>query len=528
MASPKPSAFAIVVVSCFLPGAFSFSLKDSLQEIDDNSSGPIDSLMKLERDMISMITTDSTELGADMKKTVKNTITMLDKEVMGSIKKSFKADTKALAALKAAFDKCASGRKRYKLKISSKARVGRNTYTRLRNCKVGQRESESLRYREWQACEKLLTEEKQNRKIQCDEFNEISGQWSSKVKKCHQHGKSPNKYVAWIYWNKEEWKTGIDKYDKEEKECVDARAKVRATRKKCRKLKYKWVLKRRFCWSVQEQLEQNSCRILDNTMSVNEFYPNCYNPALSAYQREVVLLRKQESNRNYEYTALERVKCYLNVFTLPAGSKTKELAKCRATDFSTTKYNLNYWPAPAKLPTMGRRPYACQESFLAKYYVKKFDQYAPVNKCEWCSAHTPTPPPTPEPTPVPTAFPTPPPTAPPTPPPTLAKGEGCKITFYSKRNFRGKRGTWAFPGTKFVGAKMNDKLQSWKGVGSQCKFCFYKHSNYITSLGNRLAAKVKKMSTKSIKQGVESEETMMKQVSSIRILDMRYTKDCPK
>lgn len=528
MASPKRSAFAIVLVACSLPGAFSFSLQDSLQEIEDNSSGPIESLMKLERDMISMITTDSTQLGVDMTKAVQSTIDLLEKEVEGSIKKSWQADTQALAKLKAAFDKCASGRKSYTLKISSKTSQEALSYTSLLTCKVGRHDSESVRYRKWQSCEKLLSEETESRTIKCNEFNEVSGKWNVNVDGCRGHGKSPNTYVTWIHWNKDNWKNAIHIYDTKERECVKARAKVKETKDKCKSLKQKWTNKRNSCHSLQKGLELISCRILDNTISVNEFYPNCYNPALSAYQREVVLLRKQESNRNYEYTALARVKCYLNVFTLPEGSKTTELAKCRTTDFSTTKYNLNYWPAPAKLSAMARQPYACQDNFLAKYYENKFDQYAPANKCEWCSAHTPTPPPTPEPTPVPTPFPTPPPTAPPTPPPTLAKGEGCKITFYSKKNFEGKKGTWAFPGTKFVGEKMNDKLQSWKGVGSQCKFCFYKHSNYITSLGNRLAAEVKKLSTKSITEGVDSEETMMKQVSSIRILDMRYTKDCPE
>lgn len=520
----RPCATAFVVVAAalsVLPGACA----SSLQEMRYNSSDPMDSLMKLQNDIVAMITADSKELSADMTKTVKSTIEMLDKEVNTSIKKSHLADTKALRALKEAFEKCSRGRKQYVMRINGREIQRSRILAKMRKCKIGSRpETEETRLKTWIASKANARDACFEQKTSCDKWAEHAA--NPPVQECKRYAKAG--YVPWIKGNAVRlWLNWIQRHDYLQKICTRNRKKCIDARKKQRADKNKWLMKRRTCRALQERHELWSCKILDETLSVNSYYPNCYNPALSAYQKEVVLLRKQEANRNYEYISLARVKCYLNVFTLTdATKKTAELNKCRATDFSTTKYNLNYWPAPDKQPMMGKRPYACIQDFRSKYYTG-FPLGAPVNKCQWCSAHTPTPPPTPEPTASPTPFPTPPPTAPPTPPPTLAKGEGCEITFFSKKHFRGTKGTWKFPGTKFVGAMMNDKLQSWKAKGSQCKFCFYKHSKYIKFLGDRLAAKSSKLSDKPFAKGLEPERVMMKQVSSIRILDMRYTRNCP-
>lgn len=480
--------------------------------------------MKLENDMIAMITTDSTELSTDMKQTVKKTVDMLDQEVLGSIAKSFRADRKALGELKKVFGKCRLARTRFFRKINQKKRAQRRNYAQLKLCRKWY-DGESKRRQKYLACVRKKKAQTEEKVAECNEFAEVVGKAPTVVRNCVNHGSD---YLTWITWNRDAWKNYKESYDKEQKECVDAKKAVIKTTHSCRNLRRLWRAKKRQCKYRQIRVELFSCKVLDLTINVNENYAACYDPALSAYQKEVVLLRKQEANRNQEWKALARVKCYLNVFSKSYSSKKDEMQKCRTTDFSTTAYNLNYWTAPRKFSRVSRRPYPCNPDYVAKYYTSTFDKFAPASKCQWCAAHTPTPPPTPEPTPFPTPFPTPPPTKPPTPPPTLAKGQGCKITIYSKKKFRGRRKSFKFPGKWFVGNWLNDKLQSWKATGSQCKFCFYKHARYKDWVGDRLAAKVRKLSTKSAKKGLPSEQEMMRQMSSVRILDMRYTTKCPK
>lgn len=276
-------------------------------------------------------------------------------------------------------------------------------------------------------------------------------------------------------------------------------------------------------------MELNSCRRLEYTVRINKNYPSCYNPALSAYQRLVVLLRKKEVQRLDEWRAVQRIKCFLTVFSggSSSTSTSEKIDACRKKKFHTDKYDLNYWDAPGKYGPLKVQPYACSADYVAQYYRNKFhNKYAPANECKWCSAHRPTPPPTPELTPEPTPWPTPPPTAKPTPAPTKARGEGCKVKLYRRKNFGGTPLTIKFDnkdcgndkycyGKAFIGHNSNDKTKSWKAEGDQCKFCFYKHANYYDLLGSHLATEVK------------DNGPAIQQLSSVRILDMRWQQFCP-
>lgn len=479
----------------------------------------------IENELVEMIQGDSVHMTDDMKKTVERTIKMLDDEVLAKIKSSTQNDKKTLKGIKDKFDNCASTRRSANEDIKGKEKKFKDTHKELVACRKGD-DGEGERNEVQTECHKVEEGLKEKKGQECAEAAAEINEYEKMVKLCKQQGK--NGYVTFITWNEDAFRLQNDKHDKELKECNDATKAHDDKVHECVQASWAFVQKKGTCENEQKALEINSCFRLTDTVDMNEAYRNCYNPVLTEYQRTILILKKAESERNEQWQALARIKCFLDVFTMTNNKqRTDQIDMCRKKDFSTTKWNLIYWPAPPKEKAREIKPFACNSEFEALYYKNSFDPtWAPSSPCKWCAGHKPTPPPTPEPTPRPTPLPTPPPTPKPTPVPTLAEGEGCKIKLYKKENYKGGKMTVRYgkKTQKYLKKLINaDGIKSWKAEGDQCKFCFYTKTNF---LGELLGQRVPHPVVKGKRTG-QPKEIHITRAQSVKIIDHRSLERCP-
>lgn len=509
------------------------SIDASSHVLERKNFFPAENFTKIEDDIVAMILAEKGKKYSRENSAVEKTIKMLDDEVISKVEWSFKTDKQTLYDLRKLFSKCQNLRNTEQLKITLSEGVFNTQWNMLKKCKRAEGESnprtflasEAGRNKTWKQCLSVEASLLEDKEKECGEFNSVEEELLGMPARCKSE--TSGGYLKFITWNRDTYGELYRRYDKEMKECTEATSAHTVKKAECEQKKLMYTITKAGCDAQQHNIELNSCRRLEYTTSINKNYPSCYNPALSAYQRLVVLLRKKEVQRLDQWRSVQRIKCFLRVFAPKANEIAETIETCRAKTFHTDKYDLNYWDAPTKYDPLIVEPYACSVDYVSRYYTNKFDdKYAPATACRWCSAHRPTPPPTPELTPEPTPWPTPPPTAKPTPVPTKARGEGCKLKLYPQKNFGGTPLTIKFDETAcaddpycygmwFVGQDANDKTKSWKAEGDQCKFCFYKHANYYDLLGSHLATEVK------------DNGPAIQQLSSVRILDMRYEQFCP-
>jgi hypothetical protein len=436
------------------------------------------------------------------------------------------------------FEQCESSRKSKEEYIEKKELEFTDLHAKLVACRVGDpphKDGQNKVCEEAKECEIVRDAMKEKKTTECDECDSCLDKFPKFVKDCD--GQCSNGYVPQITWAQQELKTLTETCTKECNECKEATEAWEVKVDVCKKIRDACTNIGRHCTSEQSNLELGSCFRLDKTLEMNKAYSKCYNPVLSNYQQTVVILQKSQKDRNHEWSAVARIKCFLKIFTLTTNKeKTDQIDTCRHGEFTTTKYDLVYRPAYVKQAQKKIEPFACTDEYEAKYYTNRFDpKWAPVTKCKWCSGFKPTPPPTPEPTPEPTPFPTPPPTKKPTPVPTKARGQDCRIYLYTNNDLTRKKG-----GKKILIKYRNKKWQkaikktitnrgigSFKALGMQCKFCFYSESNY---LGKLLGSRIPPRTTNSgwIKRGLEVKEPgVLKKTKSIRIIDSRFITKCP-
>lgn len=483
---------------------------------------PFYNFTAFEEEIVAMINTDSEHMTDDMRATVERTVKMLDNEVVGKIIKSHKADKQTLKSLKDNFEMCEEDRKSTTYKIERMEHKFGKTHRKLVKCRTT-RDGEADRHKHYVECKDVEKGLKHEMEQQCEESAAEIARFQGLAGDCKSHGKMG--YANFVTWNEEAFENQIEKHDKELAECDTATTAYKNKVRLCAQKYMVWQHKKGTCKQEQGYIELNSCKRLDITLGLNRRYARCYTPVLSSYQRLIPKLKQAQKERNEEWSAVARIKCFLKVFTIKGNKeKTDQIENCRQKTFGTNEYNLFYWPAPHKKARKEIMPYACTDKYVALHYTNRFDdKWAPKTKCRWCSAHKPTPPPTPEPTPMPTPFPTPPPTTAPTPSPTKAEGQGCWIEIFTKKRFKGaslnirykKKSSQRYITDKII---QRGGLVSWKAGGSQCKFCFYAKSGFFGQLlGSRIAPK----------KGASSAPSLIR-TKSIKIIDKRFATRCPR
>lgn len=479
-----------------------------------------------EEELIDMIKQDSKYLNSDIKNAVAKTVQMLDHEVLQRIEESHSTDMIQLALLRDSFRKCERIRQMRADSIEHAERAFDTVYELFHSCKVGDK-GESKKHKASHDCDSVKKVLLQKKNIECAQLDRLTFEYPKLPGRCMDQAR--NGYIAWIYENLNLYGDLNKKYEQQLPKCREAQIAYTVKLLECAMRRKEWTNKKRECDAIQRTVESSTCTKVAHTKILNQEYPDCYHPAWSAYKRIIVLLRKAEQSRLDEWRALQRIKCYLNVFTMAGDKKDEGLHRCKHSVFNTTKYNLFYWAGPSKAPLKGLSPYACTHEYKAKYYKNKLDKWAPAAKCVWCKNYRPTPAPTLEPTLVPSHFFTPRPSTAIAPPPTQARtrGEGCQLIMYKGKGLTGERLSIRFNATacresqpcfgmNFIGDSMNDRMQSWSAKGSQCKFCFYKHEQYYDLVGESNATDV-----------LNGGERMM-ETTSVIILDTQYDRRCPE
>lgn len=480
---------------------------------------------EIEDEIVATVTLEGSQMTADMAKTVEKTVKMLDDKVIAKIKKSWENDVATFNALMKDFETCHEARETKLEKIQTAEDKFKKSHDAFIDCKNG-KTGEIIRHEDLIECRRVEAALLSDKTQECDEAAAEVAKFPGLGKECKKQ--CDNGYVTHITWGEQAFGEQINTTDQQSQECNDATEKHKIKKSECDSLRDGYIGKLKQCHAEQDAIEEDSCFRLDDTLALNRAYSKCYNPALTNYQKTVPILKKTEEDRNHEWSAVARIKCFLKVFTVKTNKeKTDQIDLCRNKEFSTTIYNVYYKEAYKKEERKKIEPFACTDTFVARYYTKQTDvKLAPFKKCRWCSGFKPTPPPTPEPTPLPTPFPTPPPTKKPTPAPTKAKGEGCKIFVHSKPDIK-RRQPWLLVryssgrNQKTLRNKFDEaSIASFKALGEQCKFCFYTKKNFKgTLLGSRIPLK----ETGLIKKKTEA----LKDAKSIKIIDSRFVSKCP-
>lgn len=522
----RTSLRSLCIAVALLGASASHSLSNVVGLLS-NYSNPLEDAAVLENSIVSMIHTDSKHMTADMKETVEKAINTLNTEIMANIDKSYKRNQEEIKEVMAAFVPCSRNLKDKKSAIATFNEKFEKIYKDLKKCIDDLPDGLTTRDATDTECTKVQKDRCEKKKIDCDKVGAIEREYEKYPPECKEKKKSG--YVGWIYWNKEALENLLGRHDDAMKTCSDSTGKCEEKTAECTTIHTMFLDRRKQCHNLQTALEINTCKRVAKELEARTSYPTCYNDALAAYKKLMVILRQASIERTDQWRALQRITCFLGVFTKDSDDKDAEISRCRMKVWTTDKYNLYLPPAPQMGSTPGVGHFACTPEYVAKYYeIASFKRWKVGERCEWCAAHKPTPPPTPVPTPVPTPFPTPPPTQKPTPPPTKYRGQGCWVRIYTKKKFKGKNKQYTFRKSQcsikgkpcyhvsYVGGNYNDKMKSWKAGGGQCHICFYKHANFIDLLGEYSQKSMKKSGKK------------LKQMSSVMIIDTRFDKKCPQ
>lgn len=509
----------------FLGANASHSLSDVVGLLS-NYSNPLEDAAALEDSIVSMIRVDSKHMTADMKATVEKAINTLNTEIMANIDKSLTRNQQEIKEVMAAFVPCTRNLNDKKTAIDSFMKKFDAKLQDLTKCVNDLEDGLSIRSETDKKCEEVMEADCEKKKIDCDKVGAIEREYEKYPGDCKAKKKSG--YIGWITWNKVALENLLKRHTDAMKQCSDSTDKCEKKTAECTTIHTMFVDRKKQCHDLQTALEINTCKRVAKELEARTSYPTCYNDAMAAYKKLMVVLRQASIERTDQWRALQRITCFLGVFTKDSEDKDAEISKCREKVWTTDKYNLYLPPAPNMLSTPAAGHFACTPEYVAKYYgTDSFKKWGVDKRCEWCAAHKPTPPPTPVPTPDPTPFPTPPPTEKPTPSPTKSRGQGCWVQIFKKKKFQGPSTTFSFQKSQcqsdgkpcyrkdYVGGNFNDQMKSWKGGGSQCRVCFYKHSNFLDFLGGYSM------------QSMEKSGNTLKQMSSLIIIDTRFEKRCP-
>lgn len=440
---------AHLVAFVALSAAAVFGQNDDAPMSQAPEKSSIINMTVLEEDVLSTLTMDKAQ-AAYRTQVIKDTMKMLEDEVLDKIHKSYNNDHKVLMSLQQSFQLCHSMRTTRLLKINSVEKEFKEIFGDLKVC----RSREKVIREDRLECDELLASLVADKNQKCNEFDRVEDELGNIPKECKATG---NMYVPFIRGNEGLFSAKFSEYSTKRQECQDAKTKAKEKKPVCMAKLLQQRARKYQCDVNQKKYEDNSCERLSLTKNVNKLYTSCYEIAMAKYKKELITLMKNEKTRLDEWRALQRIKCLLQLL-VDGGVTSEKIEECRLKDYFTSFYNLPVWQPMEKMASYETKDFACLSEFTSVYD----DLDSKPRKCNWCDGYKPTPQPTPFPTDKPTPLPTKRPTPRPTPNPTYPKYDSCHVKLYQHVDYN-KHSQWVW---RFMqeNEKSYAKLQGADGV----------------------------------------------------------------
>jgi len=160
------------------------------------------------------------------------------------------------------------------------------------------------------------------------------------------------------------------KYDKAKDDCDQATQEWQAHNKKCMTLDKQYSDKKAACDSLQDQMDDASCKRAVEMKDACESYAECYFDKKKAYLSLEKMVKKEETDRKAEWKGLKRMRCLIEAFT--GGKVTDdEVNECKRETHSTDHLKIDYPKLPALVKCEVPHHYPNTPSYKA-------DNFAPL------------------------------------------------------------------------------------------------------------------------------------------------------
>jgi len=139
------------------------------------------------------------------------------------------------------------------------------------------------------------------------------------------------------------------KFDKARDACHKAQSDYHHQLQKCKEETKDWKAKRAECDSLQDQMDDSSCKGAVEMKDACEAYSECHFVQSKAYMSSEKMVKAEEQDRHAEWKGLMRMKCLIKAFS---GGKvsSQEIDGCKSATHKTDHLIIKY----PKLPGLGK------------------------------------------------------------------------------------------------------------------------------------------------------------------------------